>query len=105
MPGPFHGHNWVTELTRQADRGSGSAMSLPMRYAEECPARQVIDAAAAVALGVSGDEIADWRRRLAVEPTITNARAPRLGEGREEVRLRDSRTRGTGTEGTYCWTG
>ncbi|MXW67666.1 MAG: N-6 DNA methylase [Gemmatimonadales bacterium] len=50
---------------------------LPMRYAEQCPARQVIDAASAVALGVSEDEIADWRRRLAVEPTITNARAPK----------------------------
>ena len=50
---------------------------LPMRYAEQCPARQVIDAASAVALGVSEDETADWRRRLAVEPTITNARAPK----------------------------
>jgi len=30
----------------------------------------------AVALGISGDEIADWRRRFAAEPTITNARAP-----------------------------
>jgi len=49
---------------------------LPMRCAEQCPARQVIDAASAVALDVSEDEIVGWRRRLAVEPTITNARAP-----------------------------
>ncbi len=49
---------------------------LPMRDGEKCPARHVIDAAAATALGLSRDEIADWRRRLAVEPTITNARAP-----------------------------
>ncbi|MDE0659878.1 MAG: DEAD/DEAH box helicase family protein [Gammaproteobacteria bacterium] len=56
----------------------------PMRYAGECPARRVIDAAAAVALGVGETEVADYRRRLAVEPTITNARAPRLGEDREK---------------------
>ena len=49
---------------------------LPMRRAEECRTRRVIDAAAAVALDVGEDEIADWRRRLAVEPTITNKRAP-----------------------------
>ena len=49
---------------------------LPMRDAEKCPARQIIDAAAAVALGVSESEIADWRQRLAAEPTITNVMAP-----------------------------
>ena len=48
---------------------------LPMRDAGKCAARQVVDAAAAVALSVSEDEIADWRRRLACEPTVTNARA------------------------------
>ena len=56
---------------------------LPMRDAENCPVRRVIDAAAAVVLGVSENEVADWRRRLAVEPTIKNARARRPGEGRE----------------------
>ncbi|MXX34489.1 MAG: N-6 DNA methylase, partial [Gemmatimonadetes bacterium] len=45
---------------------------LPMRDGEKCPARHVIDSAAASALGLCPDEIADWRRRLAVEPTITN---------------------------------
>ena len=49
---------------------------LPVWRAEKCATRQVIDTAAAVALGVSGGEIADWRRRLVVEPTITNVRAP-----------------------------
>ena len=48
---------------------------LPMRQAEECEARKVIDEAAAVALGVAPEVIEDWRRRLAMEPTITNARA------------------------------
>lgn len=56
---------------------------LPMRQADVCAARRVIDAAAAVALDISEDEIADWRRRLAREPTITNARASQLG-GHEE---------------------
>ena len=49
---------------------------LPMRQAEDCVARRVIDEAAGLALGgVEPDVLADWRRRLACEPTITNARA------------------------------
>ena len=47
---------------------------LPMRQAEECDARRIIDEAAAEALGIVPDAIGDWRRRLALEPTITNAR-------------------------------
>ena len=49
---------------------------LPMRQAEECPVRRAIDEAAAIALGVDDETLADWRRRLAAEPTITNAHAP-----------------------------
>ena len=45
---------------------------LPMGRAEECPARQVIDRAAAKALDVAEDVIADWRRHLAREPTMNN---------------------------------
>ena len=48
---------------------------LPMRDAERCPARRIIDEAAAAALDVSPATVADWRSRLAAEPTITNARA------------------------------
>ena len=48
---------------------------LTLRQAEECDVRQVIDGSAAVVLGVDPDVIVDWRRRLAVEPTITNERA------------------------------
>ena len=48
---------------------------LPMRLAEDCEARRIIDAASAVALGIGDDEIAGWRRRLAAEPTIANVRA------------------------------
>ena len=49
---------------------------LPMRQADECPVRKVIDDAAALALGVGPEVVVDWRRRLAAEPTITNALAP-----------------------------
>ena len=48
---------------------------LPMKHAEECEARRIIDTAAALALGVEPDVLADWRRLLAAEPTITNRRA------------------------------
>ena len=49
---------------------------LPMGRAEECPARRVIDRAAAAALDVSKDVTARWRRRLASEPTVSNKYAP-----------------------------
>ena len=49
---------------------------LPMKHAEECEARKIIDEAAASTLGIGPDVLADWRRRLAAEPTITNVIAP-----------------------------
>ena len=48
---------------------------LPMNQAERCQARLVIDRAAAKALGTSEDTMADWRRRLALEPTVSNKHA------------------------------
>ena len=47
---------------------------LPMRHAEECGTRKIIDDAAALALGLNPAELAEWRRKIASEPTITNAR-------------------------------
>jgi len=47
----------------------------PMKQAEECEARRTIDDAAALACGVKAMLLADWRRRLAAEPTITNRHA------------------------------
>ena len=44
----------------------------PMGEAEQCPARRVIDRAAAKALDVSEDEVAEWRCRIASEPTVSN---------------------------------
>ena len=51
---------------------------LPMRQAEECAARAAIDEGAAPAFGLSPEIPADWRRRLAAEPTVTNRPAPGL---------------------------
>ena len=48
---------------------------LPMKHAEECGARKVIDDAAALVLGAKPEVLADWRRQLAAEPTITNRQA------------------------------
>ncbi len=61
----------------EAFRETGTMELLPLRDAERCKARHIIDGAAASALNVSPREVADWRRRLAAEPTITNRRAPR----------------------------
>ncbi|MDE0136013.1 MAG: hypothetical protein OXH86_03660 [Acidimicrobiaceae bacterium] len=45
---------------------------LPLRDGEQCEGRRIIDDAAARVLGVPESTIADWRRRLANEPTISN---------------------------------
>ncbi|WP_428120320.1 hypothetical protein [Candidatus Poriferisodalis sp.] len=45
---------------------------LPLRDGEQCEGRRIIDNAAAQVLGVPESTIADWRRRLALEPTISN---------------------------------
>ena len=50
-----------------------------MKQADECETRKRIDEAAAAALGIDESVLADWRRRLAAEPTITNARAAQQG--------------------------
>ena len=52
-----------------------SGTLLPMRHAQECAVRQVLDDAAALALSVGPEVLGDWRRRLATKPTITNGRA------------------------------
>ncbi len=52
---------------------------LPMREAERCEARLVLDEAAAAALDVSAATVAGWRAMLAAEPTVTNRRAGSVG--------------------------
>lgn len=43
---------------------------LPWPRMEECPVRAALDEAAADAVGLDRDEVSDWRRQLAQEPTI-----------------------------------
>lgn len=43
---------------------------LPWPRMDECPVRAALDEAAADAVGLDRDEVSDWRRRLAQEPTI-----------------------------------
>ena len=45
---------------------------LPMRDAERCPARLIIDRAAAKAMNVPEETVAGWRRQMAHEPTVSN---------------------------------
>jgi hypothetical protein len=45
---------------------------LPMRQAEDCAARKIIDAATALTLDIDEAQVAAWRRRLAKEPTVSN---------------------------------
>ena len=65
----------VQALTEAWERANRIPL-LPLAQADRCSARHIIDKAAALALGVSEDEVADWRHRLAAEPTISNAQAP-----------------------------
>ena len=51
---------------------------LPMRQADECPARKIIDRAASRALNVDEARTGQWRRKLASEPTVSNNAAPKL---------------------------
>ena len=64
-----------TEL-RDAFEQAKNVELQPMRCAETCPARHAIDEAAAAALGLSAEALADWRQRLAREPTVSNTLAP-----------------------------
>ena len=43
---------------------------LPMRQGDECAVRRVIDEAAALVIGVEPEVVADWRAKLAREPTV-----------------------------------
>ena len=62
-------------MLRAAFDEVGETELLPMKDAEQCEARKVIDAAAALACGLDPELLGEWRRRLATEPTITNRRA------------------------------
>ena len=71
------GSKALTEAWERANR----TPLLPFAQAEGCVARKIIDGAAALAIGAGEGVVADWRRRLAAEPTITNVRASDSGVG------------------------
>lgn len=48
----------------------------PLKFADADPVRKRIDAAAAEASGLDEEQIAEWRWRLAREPTVSNEPAP-----------------------------
>ena len=73
LPVPRPSSAGCAELTEAWNRCRLLPM-LPLRDAEKCAARQAIDEAAALVLGLDSGELADWRRRLAAEPTVTNSR-------------------------------
>lgn len=64
---------WAT-LTAAWEAASDIEM-LPLAQSEECEARRIIDRAAAQALQLDEEQIAEWRRMLAAEPTISNRAA------------------------------
>ena len=74
VPCPKPGSSGCAALAEAWQRMNQTPL-LPMRQAEDCAARRVIDEAAALALGVDAEVLGDWRSRLAAEPTVTNARA------------------------------
>ena len=45
---------------------------LPLKQGTICEARLIIDQAAALALGISEEQVAEWRHMLSEEPTISN---------------------------------
>ncbi len=61
------------------------AKLLPLRDGDSCPVRLALDEAAAAAIGEDTAVIADWRRRLAAEPTISGKMAPDPAEGDDET--------------------
>ena len=78
MPCPSPGSRGCAELADAWKRSCHDPL-LPLRDSIECVAREAIDEAAASALAVDAADIADWRRRLAAEPTITNAQVGEPG--------------------------
>ena len=69
VPSP-HGPGWDDLLA--AYEQACDIELLPLRNGEQCEGRRIIDNAVARGLGVPEGTIADWRRRLAREPTISN---------------------------------
>lgn len=64
----------LTPLVDAFERLSRSEM-LPWPRMPECPIRAEIDKAVATVLGLDPAELAEWRKRIAAEPTVSNKAA------------------------------
>ncbi len=58
-------------LTSAYEEAKNTPM-LPLKQGTACEARSIIDQAAALALGIDGEQVAEWRHMLTEEPTISN---------------------------------
>lgn len=75
MPVPPPNSIGIQALTQAWDETCTQPI-LPLWQATGCPVRAAIDNAAAVALDLDPQIIADWRQRLVLEPTISNKPYP-----------------------------
>ena len=67
------GEQAITGLAAAYDRYA-AAVLLPLPQLNDCPARQGLDAAVIDALGLDGELVANIRRQLAMEPSVTGQR-------------------------------
>ena len=67
------GQEAVTGLAAAYDQYA-DAVLLPLPQLNNCPARQGLDAAVVAALGLDGELVANVRRQLAMEPSVTGQR-------------------------------
>ena len=67
------GQEAVTGLAAAYDRHANSVL-LPLPQLNACPARAGLDAAVIAALGLDGELVANIRRQLAMEPSVTGQR-------------------------------
>ena len=57
--------------TRTLPIKSGSTPLRPWPQMHDCPNRAILDQAAAQVLRIDGRTVADWRKRIAREPTVS----------------------------------
>ena len=72
---PKHDSPGIRRLARAFDAVATQELD-PLQLAHADPTRRAIDDAAADALGLERETVADWRSRLAAEPTIANRQQP-----------------------------
>lgn len=73
----------LTDIQPLADAFAETRQAPLLRWSRmhDCPARALIDSAAARALRMDGRTVADWRRRIALEPTVSGEPRPERVSG------------------------